>query len=126
MKTYSIWTQAAAITAVTKVVLARPEPSCSRKCCNALAKDPALQGRVVYPNSTVYEDRVESIFSLDAALSPWCIVLPTSTEETAAAISVIHSNECPFGIRSGGHAMFANSNNVQDGVTIDFGMSRWS
>ncbi|ETS78635.1 hypothetical protein PFICI_10697 [Pestalotiopsis fici W106-1] len=121
MKIISIWVKAAAAAAVTEIVFARPEPPHSHKCCHALASNPALKGRVVYPNSTIYEDRIDSIWSLDAALTPWCIVLPTSTEETAAVIQIIDSVGCPFGIRSGGHGTFANSNNVNDGVTIDFG-----
>ncbi|KAH8203819.1 hypothetical protein TruAng_001996 [Truncatella angustata] len=121
MKIASRSTKAAASAAVIEIVLARPDLSHSQKCCYTLAANPILQSRVVYPNSTTYEDRVESIWSLDAALSPWCIVLPASTEETAAAIKIIDTNECPFGIRSGGHGTFTNSNNIEDGVTIDFG-----
>jgi hypothetical protein len=91
--------------------------------CHALASNPELKGRVVYPNSTIYEERIDSIWSWDAALTPWCIVLPASVQQTVAAIEIIDRVKCPFGIRSGGHGTFAGSNNVNDGVTIDFGNS---
>ncbi|KAF7539057.1 hypothetical protein G7054_g2487 [Neopestalotiopsis clavispora] len=120
MKITNVWLKAAAIVSVAEIVLASSKPFQSHKCCHALASNPALKGRVVYPNSTIYEERIDSIWSWDAALTPWCIVLPASVEETVTAIQVIDSVKCPFGIRSGGHGTFAGSNNVNDGVTIDF------
>lgn len=47
--------------------------------------------------------------------------MPESTEDTVALLQFVSKNQCPFGVRSGGHAVFANSNSVQDGITIDFG-----
>ncbi|KAI1113036.1 hypothetical protein F5Y14DRAFT_419393 [Nemania sp. NC0429] len=93
----------------------------SKSCCQALATGPGLQGKVLFPNSAAYTARVDSIWSFDAALAPWCVVMPESTADTSAVMKIIHGNQCPFGIRSGGHAVFAGSNSVEDGVTIDFG-----
>ncbi|XXH06188.1 hypothetical protein Hte_012634 [Hypoxylon texense] len=118
--TYLRMTVAAAV-AVVGTVLAGPQLAQSTKCCHALAASPTLHGKVLHPNSTAYDARIDSIWSLDAALEPWCLVLPESTKDTAEAMKIISTNRCPFGIRSGGHGIFANANNVQDGVTIDFG-----
>lgn len=51
------------------------------------------------------------------------MVLPTATEEVSAVASILSEKQCPFGIRSGGHAQFAGASSVQDGVTIDLGKS---
>jgi FAD/FMN-containing dehydrogenase len=47
--------------------------------------------------------------------------LPESTEDIRQVAKIISEHQCPFGIRSGGHAVYANSNSVEDGVTVDFG-----
>lgn len=36
-------------------------------------------------------------------------------------MKIINRNECPFGMRSGGHGAFEGSNSIKDGVTIDLG-----
>lgn len=36
-------------------------------------------------------------------------------------VKTLAANDCPFGIRGGGHGFFALSNSVADGVTIDLG-----
>ncbi|KAI1370474.1 hypothetical protein F4677DRAFT_351703 [Hypoxylon crocopeplum] len=115
------WMAVAATAVVVGTVLAEPQLAQSTKCCHALAASSALHSKVLYPNSTAYEARIDSIWSIDAALEPWCLVLPESTRDTTEAIRIINRNQCPFGIRSGGHGIFANAHNVKDGVTIDFG-----
>ncbi|KAI0143448.1 hypothetical protein GGR57DRAFT_365571 [Xylariaceae sp. FL1272] len=97
--------------------------ACSKKveCCSALARSPGLNGRVYYPNSTAYQDRIETYWSINAALEPWCMVLPSNTAETSEVIQVITKHQCPFGIRSGGHAIWTGSSSIHDGVTIDLG-----
>ncbi|KXJ93643.1 FAD binding domain-containing protein [Microdochium bolleyi] len=93
----------------------------SDTCCNALSKHPNLTRKVAYPDTTLYGNRLDSYWSSSAALAPWCMVLPTATEEVSAVISVLNQNKCPFGIRSGGHSQFAGASSVKDGVTIDLG-----
>ncbi|KAI2603715.1 FAD binding domain-containing protein [Hypoxylon sp. NC1633] len=91
----------------------------SAQCCGALLS--ALPGQVFYSNTTAYDDRVSAIWSLTAALHPWCFVLPYDTNDTSIVIKTLVANQCPFGIRGGGHAHFADSNSIHEGVTIDFG-----
>ncbi|KAK9423113.1 putative FAD binding domain-containing protein [Seiridium unicorne] len=88
-------------------------------CCGALAS--SLPGQVFYPNSTAYDERIEAIWSATAQLHPWCFVLPEDTNDTSIVIQTLVANQCPFGIKSGGHAHFAGGNSIHDGVTIDFG-----
>ena len=49
------------------------------------------------------------------------MVMPACTEDVSQIIKTIVANNCSFGIRSGGHGVFAYSNSVDEGITIDFG-----
>lgn len=91
----------------------------SVQCCNALSANTALHDRVYYPNSTAYAQRLDDYWSVTAALTPWCMLLPLTAGEVSKVMQIIVENQCPFGIRSGGHAVFAGSSSVDDGVTID-------
>lgn len=80
----------------------------------------------MYPNATLYQERLQSFYSANAALPPHCILLPETTEDVSRIMDVISKNFCSFGIRSGGHSAFRGSNSVDDGVTIDFGWFTWA
>ncbi|CAJ2500423.1 Uu.00g032760.m01.CDS01 [Anthostomella pinea] len=88
--------------------------------CQALSQT-HLGDKVYYPHTAVYDERLESYWSVSAALQPWCMVLPSTAEDVSLTIKALTEHQCPFGIRSGGHGTSALSNSVQDGVTIDFG-----
>ncbi|KAK7986876.1 hypothetical protein PG988_001864 [Apiospora saccharicola] len=89
--------------------------------CNALSQEASLAGKVFSPDTTDYQGRIESIWSASAALAPWCFVLPQSADDTAIVVKTLVRNECPFGIKGGGHGDFPAANSIQEGVTIDFG-----
>lgn len=89
--------------------------------CGALSQHDTLTHKVTYPNTTLYEDRLASYYSANAALAPWCMVLPLNTDDVSRVAQVISGHECPFGLRSGGHSAFTGSNSVREGITIDFG-----
>ncbi|KAH7039591.1 uncharacterized protein B0I36DRAFT_343457 [Microdochium trichocladiopsis] len=93
------------------------------KCCGKLAGDPVLQGKVLFPGDSQGRNdaRLASYYSANAALSPWCMVLPTETLDVSRIASILQENACPFGMRSGAHSAFSGSNGVSDGVTVDFG-----
>ncbi|KAI0173482.1 FAD binding domain-containing protein [Hypoxylon sp. FL1284] len=91
----------------------------SAECCGALLS--ALPGQVSFSNTTAYDDRVSTIWSVTAALHPWCFVLPYDTNDTSIVVKILVAHQCPFGIRGGGHAPFADSNSIHGGVTVDFG-----
>lgn len=80
-----------------------------------------LEGKVYFPNTTAYDNRLDSYWSVSAALSPICMVLPVAADNVSVIIQTIAENSCPFGIRGGGHGSFAFSNGVDQGVTIYFG-----
>ncbi|KAF7556854.1 hypothetical protein G7Z17_g1096 [Cylindrodendrum hubeiense] len=104
---------AAAVPAAT----AAGDASC---CCSALAAIPALKGKVYVPESAKYEARLQTYYSANAALAPWCMVLPESTKDVSSIAKVISNKQCPFGMRSGAHSAWKGSNGIEKGVTIDF------
>ena len=75
-----------------------------------------------FPESEIYNERLESIFSRSARQAPWCVLLPESAQDASEIMKTVSKLKCPFGIRSGGHGMHRLSNSVEGGITIDFGM----
>lgn len=55
---------------------------------------------------------------------PACRVLPKSSKDVAAALIITTFYNCPFAVKSGGHAAFAGASGIQDGVTIDLNQLR--
>lgn len=91
--------------------------------CEALYSS-SLAGSVYFPDTTLYDARLESYWSRSAALAPTCMVLPTSPEDVSQVVRTIVANNCSFGVRGGGHGVSTYSSSVDEGVTIDFGMYR--
>lgn len=87
----------------------------------------SLPGKVFRPESQQYTESVDSYFSAqESQIKPACVVRPGTTADVVSAISLlIKANQLQgigsvkFAVRSGGHACFAGSANVADGVTID-------
>ncbi|KAL2285125.1 hypothetical protein FJTKL_08361 [Diaporthe vaccinii] len=67
--------------------------------------------------------RLDSYYSANAALTPYCMLLPETTHDVSQFMHLVSSHHCPFGIRSGGHSAFQGANSVDDGITIDFSQS---
>lgn len=57
--------------------------------------------------------------SQQAEVVPRCRVNPKSAKDVSAAILITRFYECPFAVKSGGHAAFAGASNIGDGMTID-------
>ncbi|KAK2666767.1 FAD-binding, type PCMH, subdomain 2 [Fusarium oxysporum f. sp. vasinfectum] len=93
----------------------------SFSCCDALANIPQLKNKVYMPETTQYGQRLKTYYSANAALEPWCMVMPESTQDVSWVAKVVSKHSCPFGIRSGAHSAFRGANGVKDGITIDFG-----
>lgn len=75
-----------------------------------------------FPGTGSYDGRMDTYWSLSAALAPWCMVLPETLEDVSKVITTLGKEKCPFGIRGGGHGTHALSNTLEDGVTIDMGV----
>ena len=87
----------------------------------------ALPGKVFLPESQGYTESLNTYFSAqENQVKPACIIRPENTADVVTIISrLVQANRLhgigslKFAIRSGGHACFAGSANVSDGVTID-------
>jgi len=79
-----------------------------------------LRDRLVLPLTEEYAGRIDSYFSNSAKLKPACILMPRETAEVSFAIKALVRCQQKFAIRSGG-SNFWPSNNIDGGVTIDFG-----
>lgn len=88
--------------------------------CSTLAAVPQLKGKIYVPGSDAYDARLKIYYSANAALEPWCMVLPETTQDVSKIAQVISNKKCPFGIRSGAHSAWKGSNGVENGITIDF------
>jgi FAD/FMN-containing dehydrogenase len=81
---------------------------------------------VLYPGDKQYSDRISSYWSVSTQLTPHCIVQPLDTAEVSRVIvTLVEDAACKdtkFALRSGGHTTWAGSNNIEDGVSIDFGL----
>ncbi|KAH8175230.1 FAD binding domain-containing protein [Sarocladium implicatum] len=99
-------------------VTGKSTPEC--KCCSALNKEPSLQGKVYSPDDARYDARLETYYSANSRLAPWCMVMPESTEDVSTIVKLFNKHQCPFGMRSGSHTAFKLGNGIEDGVTVDF------
>ncbi|GAB7362644.1 hypothetical protein MBLNU230_g2953t1 [Neophaeotheca triangularis] len=93
-------------------------------CCSALSL--LLGGKVVFPNSTLYDASLGSYWTQqEANLEPACIFIPDNKFDVSAAVTVLGAfdnvfpGKCRFAIRSGGHTPFAGAANIEGGVTFD-------
>lgn len=90
-----------------------------------------LGPKVVYPDSSEYQSSLGSYWSLEARVTPNCIVMPTTNKDVSRAVRTLveiskhskdpHQTPCLFAVRGGGHAAWAASN-IDDGVTIDLSL----
>ncbi|KAI9810443.1 MAG: hypothetical protein M1826_003612 [Phylliscum demangeonii] len=97
------------------------------RCCSALAS--ALPAKVFYAADGQYQRSIASYWALQEQLAPNCIVIPTSTNDVATAVTILADlnsyrlrtgpKACQFAIRGGGHTPWAGAANIQRGVTID-------
>ncbi|KAK7703725.1 hypothetical protein SLS57_010832 [Botryosphaeria dothidea] len=64
-----------------------------------------------------FEDEFWSV--QQARVRPSCIFQPTSANEVSVAVQLSRLLQCPFAVKSGGHAAFAGASNIPGGITID-------
>ncbi|KAI1213190.1 uncharacterized protein F4807DRAFT_471636 [Annulohypoxylon truncatum] len=93
--------------------------------CEAL-KAAGLGDRLLFATDAGYEPQIESWYSANARMRPYCLVLPHNTKEVSTALTaLVNANDGAgdwhIAIRSGGHS-WPGSNNIADGVTIDLTM----
>ena len=72
------------------------------------------------PGSASYMRGESSYWSnLQAETLPACRVEPVADKDVSASLLVTKFFECPFAVKSGGHAAFKGASNIDGGLTID-------
>ncbi|KAK4496856.1 hypothetical protein PRZ48_011305 [Zasmidium cellare] len=93
-----------------------PRQRCQALCSCLDAKFPQL---VSYEGQAAYTLEQNYWSQQQANTKPVCRFTPTSAEDVSVAIKEIRDYECPFAVKSGGHASFQGASNVAGGITID-------
>ncbi|KAI1338876.1 hypothetical protein F5Y15DRAFT_416639 [Xylariaceae sp. FL0016] len=93
--------------------------------CEAL-KEAGLESRLLFPTDSGYELQIETWWSYNSRLRPYCLVLPYNTQEVSTVLTTLVDVDDGAGnwhiaVRSGGHGSPGFSN-VANGVTIDLSM----
>lgn len=78
-----------------------------------------LQGKVSYPQSSIYEAQNIYWSQQQTDVRSVCRVAPTAAVDVSATLLTLKFLGCQFAVRSGGHAAFTGASNIEDGVTID-------
>lgn len=53
-----------------------------------------------------------------AEVSPYCIFKPAKPTDVSVLVLLSRLTQCPFAVKSGGHAAFAGSSNIEGGITV--------
>lgn len=82
--------------------------------------DIALHSIVSKPGTLTYNQQQSRYWAnQQAETQPACRLAPNKAEEVAATLLITSFFQCPFSVKSGGHAAFVGASNIQGGVTID-------
>ena len=72
------------------------------------------------PGSASYVEGDSNYWSSQQAESlPACRVQPETAKDVSASLLVTKFFQCPFAVKSGGHAAFQGASNIDGGLTID-------
>jgi FAD/FMN-containing dehydrogenase len=88
--------------------------------CNSL--------KIIYGNEKVetqeepeYDAVINYFWSMQQrAPKPFCIFKPKKAVEVSTLVLLSRLTQCPFAVRSGGHAAFSGASSVEGGVTVTF------
>jgi FAD/FMN-containing dehydrogenase len=51
-------------------------------------------------------------------VDPYCIFKPANPAEVSVVVLLSRLTQCPFAVKSGGHAAFGGASSIQGGITI--------
>ncbi|KAF2157100.1 FAD binding domain-containing protein [Myriangium duriaei CBS 260.36] len=75
--------------------------------------------RVLPPGTSAYNSSAQHYWSnIPAAATPSCIFRPEDAESVGVFVLLARLTDCPFAIKSGGHAAFANASSTSSGITL--------
>ncbi|KAF2111253.1 FAD binding domain-containing protein [Lophiotrema nucula] len=105
------------IPALLGLVESKSPAACST-ACSAL-KTIFGDAKVVTQNTPAYDAFTNSYWSVQqASVDPYCIFKSSTPLDVSTVVLLARLTQCPFAVRSGGHAAFAGASNIQSGITI--------
>lgn len=74
---------------------------------------------MISQNNAAYDAFTNSYWSVQqASLDPYCVFKPANAAEVSIALLVARLTQCPFAVKSGGHAAFGGASSIEGGITI--------
>jgi FAD/FMN-containing dehydrogenase len=74
---------------------------------------------LISQTNAAYETFTNSYWSVQqATLGPYCIFKPASAAAVSISVLVARLTQCPFAVKSGGHAAFGGASSIEGGITI--------
>ncbi|PGH19063.1 hypothetical protein AJ79_00097 [Helicocarpus griseus UAMH5409] len=76
---------------------------------------------VLTSDETEYDSFTAAYWSAQQGeVNPACIFQPTSSLEISNAVLISRLTQCPFAVKSGGHAAFPGASSIEGGITVSF------
>jgi hypothetical protein len=57
--------------------------------------------------------------SQQSQVKPYCTFSPNAALEVSTLVLVARLSQCPFAVKSGGHAAFSGASSIEGGITVD-------
>ncbi|KAF9894028.1 hypothetical protein FE257_009000 [Aspergillus nanangensis] len=93
------------------------EGSCTAAC--ASLKFLYGSGRLFAQDTSAYESFTSAYWSVQQEeVEPHCIFKPAKATDVSALILLSRLTQCPFAVKSGGHAAFAGASSSPGGITV--------
>ncbi|GAB1736757.1 hypothetical protein NU219Hw_g8788t1 [Hortaea werneckii] len=97
---------------------ARDENSGCKYACGTLSL--LYRSNTAYPKSPAYHLQEAGYWSaVQSEVEPYCFFEPEDSVAVAVTILLSRLTQCPFAVKSGGHAAFANASNIEGGITMN-------
>jgi len=74
---------------------------------------------LITPDDSLYANFTSAFWSSQQAdREPRCILKAPTATSVSVAVLLSRLTQCPFAVKSGGHAAFEDASNIEDGITI--------
>ncbi|KAK8025326.1 hypothetical protein PG990_003149 [Apiospora arundinis] len=73
------------------------------------------------PDEVAYTAFVGNYWSaIQSDVHPYCVFKPSTSAAVSVLVLLSRFTQCPFAVKSGGHAAFAGASNIEGGITVSF------
>jgi hypothetical protein len=92
--------------------------SANQTQCNAL-QHIFGNDHVLLNGSTAYNAFTDAYWAAQQVIvEPFCVFKPSTTRDVSTVVLLSRLTQCPFAVKSGGHAAFAGASSIEGGITI--------